>query len=103
MGNSVRNVCAVIVDPHGLTGRDRSACARGVLDRDCAVSGVVDDIRLLNRRDYKVIPSSSSTCQVKAQVTRRLACVGIRQRKRDIRTSEGYTRRSRNSFPKGYV
>ena len=80
MSDNVHHIGAVIIYPHGLTGRYGNTCACGVLYRDCAISAVVDDVGLVDLAPgtkHKVIPRSRSACQVKAHVTRRLRSIGI--------------------------
>ena len=93
MGDSVNYVRAVVVDPHSLTGRDRNACARGVLYGDSVGATVVDEVDLLNGGNYQVLRAARSASQVQPHITRRLGCVGIRQRQGNCSTSKGNIRR----------
>ena len=77
MGNRVHDVRAVVVDPHRFTGRDRNARARVVLDRDGVGATVVDEVDLLNGRNYQVLRTARSASQVQPHITRRLGCVSI--------------------------
>ena len=98
VSDRIDDVGAVVVDPHGLTGRDCDPGASGVLDGDRAVRAVVDDVRLLNSRDDEVVARSRSARQVKAHITRSLRGVGIGQCQRDVGVRESDIRRTDNSL-----
>ena len=91
-------ISAVVINPYGLTGGYGDARACSILNRNGAVSGVVDDVCLLDSRHDEVITRSGSTSEVEAQVTCGLGGVRIRQRERDIGASEGDVCRASDSL-----